>query len=66
MSRCQASALFDELRKRNDFETALADLLANARHFCDLRKIDFAVIDRAAHRNYSAEVVQAITGVEQI
>ena len=46
-------------------ETNLTDLLADIRHFCDVYAVDFAEADRSAHDHYTAEVVQARTGVPQ-
>ena len=46
-------------------ETNLTDLLADIRHFCDLYAVEFAEADRMAHTHYTAEVVEAGTGVPQ-
>jgi hypothetical protein len=43
---------FDKEQKRQN----AVDLLANLRHFCDVEGLDFAELDRAAYRHYSAEV----------
>lgn len=50
---------------REGQETALTDLLADVRHFCDTTGLNFSHVDRRAHEHYTAEVVQARTGVEQ-
>ena len=64
----RADAPFDEvpyrLRTKDDYETALTDLLANARHFADSKGLDYFTIDDAAQNHYTVEVVQARTGVE--
>ena len=46
--------------------TDISDLLADIRHWCDANKQDFGELDASAYRHYSAEVVQARTGVEQL
>jgi hypothetical protein len=43
------------LPKGEDSDDAVADLLADIRHFCDARGLAFGDIDRRAHQNYSAE-----------
>lgn len=53
----------DPLRSKESYELALTDLLANARHFCDAKGLDYADCDESAYGHYSAEVVQARTGV---
>ncbi|MEQ1811633.1 MAG: hypothetical protein ABL889_17005 [Terricaulis sp.] len=35
---------------------ALTNLLANIRHACDLKKLDYAVLDREAYRIYLEEL----------
>ena len=50
------------LRGREDYQTAIVDLLTNVRHFCDAKGIEFHEADDSAHRHYTAEVVQARTG----
>ena len=35
---------------------ALTSLLANVRHACDLKKLDYAKIDREAYRIYQGEL----------
>ena len=42
-----------------DPETALSDLLADARHYCDDQELDYAECDRRAYQHYSEEVVDA-------
>lgn len=42
----------------DDTRDLLADLLADARHFCDREGLAFHELDGRAHRNYSAEVVE--------
>ena len=42
----------------DDARDVLADLLADARHYCDRYGLAFGEIDALAHRNYSAEVVE--------
>lgn len=39
----------------NDAE-AITDLLANIRHLCDLRGLDFAKLDRVAYSHYVEEL----------
>ena len=46
-------------------ETALIDLLSDARHLCDLHGIPWHEADRDAYKHYSAEIVEARTGQEQ-
>lgn len=41
-----------------DPEAALSYLLADLRHWCDEKGLDFARIDQRAYRNYSGEVVE--------
>lgn len=50
--------------KTENSETALTDLLADIRHFCDAKELAFSDVDRRAHEHYSAEIVQARTGAE--
>ena len=40
-------------------EKAIADLLADLRHLCDARRLDFAKLDRRAYRSYDAEMAGA-------
>jgi hypothetical protein len=63
--QARADAPIRPIRTHEDYETALVDLLANIRHFCDSKQIAFHEADAAAHRHYTSEVVQARTGVEQ-
>ena len=42
-------------------ETDLIDLLADARHLCDARGLDFHRLDRTAHHHYTVENVRART-----
>lgn len=44
---------------RIDFDTALGDLLANLRHLCDERGLDFPAFDQRAHEYYVAERADA-------
>lgn len=37
-------------------EEAIIDLLANLRHLCDLRGLDFAKLDRVAYSHYVEEL----------
>lgn len=46
-------------------ESQVQDLLTDIRHWCDAHDREFAELDAAAYRHYSAERVQAITGVDQ-
>ena len=64
-SQARADAPIQPIRKREDYQTGIVDLLANVRHFCDAKGIKFHEADDDAHRHYTAEVVQARTGVEQ-
>ena len=64
-SQTRADARIQPIRKREDYQTGIVDLLANVRHFCDAKGIKFHEADDDAHRHYTAEVVQARTGVEQ-
>ena len=43
-------------RTLDQIETALVDLLADARHFCDSRGLDYASVDKAGYLHYAAEV----------
>jgi hypothetical protein len=63
--QARADAPSRPIRTQEHYETALVDLLANIRHFCDLKQIAFHEADDSAHRHYTAEVVQARTGREQ-
>jgi hypothetical protein len=63
--QARADAPTQPIRTYEDYRTALVDLLANVRHFCDAKGIAFHEADDSAHRHYSAEVVQARTGEEQ-
>ena len=38
-----------------DVEALVIDLLANLRHFCDSRGLDFGQLDRTAHDHYLTE-----------
>ena len=40
-------------------ERAIANLLADLRHLCDARGLDFAKIDRRAYRGYADEMAGA-------
>jgi hypothetical protein len=53
------------LRARGEYETALTDLLAHIRHFCDAKGLDFGNVDETAYGHYTAEVVKARRGVER-
>lgn len=44
-------------------ETAVSDLLGDIRHLCDNEGLEFAKLDRRGHGHYTAEVVQAKTGL---
>jgi hypothetical protein len=61
----QADARLQPLRTEEEFRTALVDLLADIRHYCDSSRIAFHDLDQSAHRHYTAEVVQGRTGEEQ-
>ena len=50
----------DYLECRGEEATAVRDLLADLRHYCDLYGIDFAEQDRIAHDNYLAELQDAM------
>jgi hypothetical protein len=63
--QARADAPIRPIRTREDYQTAIVYLLANVRHFCDGKRIEFHQADKSAHRHYTAEVVQARTGVEQ-
>jgi hypothetical protein len=39
-----------------DNDEAIADMLADLRHLCDSKRLDFAKLDRRAYRNYAAEM----------
>ena len=38
-----------------DADALVIDLLANLRHFCDSRDLDFGKLDRVAYDHYSTE-----------
>jgi len=40
-------------------EKAIEHVLADLRHLCDARRLDFAKIDRRAYRNYADEMAGA-------
>ena len=40
----------------SDSRMALTSLLANVRHACDLKKLDYAKLDREAYRIYCEEL----------
>lgn len=61
----RADAPCKPYRHRSEYETAVTDLLANIRHFCDAKGLDFGCLDNDAYGHYSVEVVQARTGVTQ-
>lgn len=44
------------------FETTVADLLGDLRHFCDLKGLDFERIDRQGDQFYSAELASEGVG----
>lgn len=52
--------------RKADYGTHISDLLADIRHFCDKHALEFHELDRDGYRHYSAEVVQARTGREEI
>lgn len=54
-----AQALQRRLRDGDDEATAVRDLLADLRHYCDQNDIDFAKQDRIAYDNYRAEANDA-------
>ncbi len=41
--------------RANGYPTALSDLLADVRHFCDYRNLSLGDIDRRAHQHYRGE-----------
>ena len=44
------------LTKADGLDTAIADLLADIRHLCDLKGFSYADLDRRAYLNYLPEV----------
>lgn len=40
-------------------DKAIVDMLADLRHLCDARRLDFAKLDRRAYRNYADEMAGA-------
>ena len=61
---------FEMMRTQGEYSGSgdsedVTDLLADLRHFCDKEGLDFGELDSTAHRHYTAEVVQARTGVTQ-
>lgn len=53
-----ASGVIKYAESCNDLNTrdALTVLLVNIRHACDLKKLDYAVMDREAYRIYREEL----------
>ncbi len=47
---------FAEQRTDGDTRAALTALLADVRHACDLKKLDYAALDREAYRIYREEL----------
>lgn len=47
---------FAEARNDGDTRAALTALLADVRHACDLKKLDYAALDREAYRIYREEL----------
>ena len=48
----------------DDLAAAMADLLTDARHLCDIRGLSYSDLDKSAQRHYVAEATQAATGRE--
>jgi len=46
----------------DDDETAIVDLLADIRHWCDEHAQAYAALDRRAHEHYTTEAVEARKG----
>ena len=44
----------------NTGDEAVVDMLADLRHLCDARRLDFAKLDRRAYRNYADEMAGAL------
>jgi len=42
-----------------DAQAFVTDLLANLRHFCDSRELDFGALDKTAHQHYLCELQEA-------
>lgn len=55
--RATRCSQFLETYADHDAEPNLIDLLADARHWCDLYNQNFAELDRIAYRHYAAEVI---------
>ncbi len=55
----------EPLRSKEDYSLAITDLLANIRHLCDMKGLDFALLDGDAYEHYTQEVVQGQTGITQ-
>lgn len=53
------------IRTKEGYGLAVTDLLANIRHFCDMKGLDFGCLDNDAYKHYSAEAVRAETWVTQ-
>jgi len=65
VDRLLTSPLAKEMAFDNEPATAIVDLLADIRHWCDLHGQEFAELDSRAYGHYTTEVVQARTGEEQ-
>ena|ERR1017187_5505982 len=61
----RADAPIQPIRTREDYQTAIVDLLANIRHFCSLKGIAFEEADASANRHFRAEIAQSRTGEER-
>ncbi len=59
----RAGTPYDPLRSRDSYGAGIVELLVNIRHFCDMKALNFGVLDADAYQRYSAEVVQARTGI---
>jgi len=40
-------------------EEGITDILSDLRHLCDVKRLDFAKLDRRAYRNYAGEFEDA-------
>ena len=49
-------ALRPYIEQTEDVATAVRDLLADLRHYCDEQGVDFGAEDRVAHCNYLVEL----------
>ncbi len=55
-NRCEAALISLREDYDADLATALIDLLADARHWCDRNDQSFATLDRLAHDHYLTEL----------